>query len=279
MRQPQSIRFHLSLVFFLFFLLVIVLGLFSLSRLSEFNRASASIANVWLPNTRILGDLNNFTSDFRATEGRVLLSSNANQIAATEGEVEKLDRSIAQAQRGFEQLSHDAVELELYARFNETWAEYRKTAAQVLALSQANRKADATTMYLTTSQAAYDAASDALERLTSRNVANAQAAASRAAAAYRQALWLIGIAIIVAGIMVVAGLLYISRWISTPLLHLAQRMRDLAANKTDIEVQGTERHDEIGEMARAAVVFQRNAIELMVSQHGLAQQASMLEEK
>jgi signal transduction histidine kinase len=32
-------------------------------------------------------------------------------------------------------------------------------------------------------------------------------------------------------------------------------------------------------MARAAVVFQRNAIELMVSQRGLAQQASMLEEK
>ena len=32
-------------------------------------------------------------------------------------------------------------------------------------------------------------------------------------------------------------------------------------------------------MARAAVVFQRNAIELMVSQRGLAQQASMLEER
>jgi two-component system, OmpR family, sensor kinase len=48
---------------------------------------------------------------------------------------------------------------------------------------------------------------------------------------------------------------------------------------TDIDVQGTERADEIGEMARAAVVFQRNAIELMVSQRGLAQQASMLEER
>jgi signal transduction histidine kinase len=56
-------------------------------------------------------------------------------------------------------------------------------------------------------------------------------------------------------------------------------MRDLSANKTDIDIQGTERADEIGEMARAAVVFQRNAIELMVSQRGLAQQASMLEER
>src|SRR5262249_61252724 len=42
---------------------------------------------------------------------------------------------------------------------------------------------------------------------------------------------------------------------------------------------GTERRDEIGEMTRAAVVFRNNAIELMRSQRGLAQQASMLEEK
>ncbi len=96
MRQPRSIRFQLSSVFVLFFLLVIVLGLFSLSRLSEFNQVSASIARLWLPSTRMLGDLNNFTSDFRATEGRVLLSAGANQIAATEmrvGETRPFDRA------------------------------------------------------------------------------------------------------------------------------------------------------------------------------------------
>src|SRR5260370_16671586 len=56
-------------------------------------------------------------------------------------------------------------------------------------------------------------------------------------------------------------------------------MHRLAANDTDIEIRGTERQDEIGEMERAAVVFRNNAIELMVTQRGLAQQASMLEEK
>jgi signal transduction histidine kinase len=56
-------------------------------------------------------------------------------------------------------------------------------------------------------------------------------------------------------------------------------MHRLAANDTDIEIRGTERRDEIGEMARAAVVFRNNAIELMVTQRALAQQASMLEEK
>jgi signal transduction histidine kinase len=56
-------------------------------------------------------------------------------------------------------------------------------------------------------------------------------------------------------------------------------MHRLAANDTDVDFPGAERRDEIGEMARAAIVFRTNAIELMVSRHGLAQQASMLEEK
>ena len=172
-----------------------------------------------------------------------------------------------------------AAETALYAQFKDKWRDYRSIAGEVLALSHGGGTAEATTMYLTRSQSAYDGASDVLGQLTSRNVANAQAAANRVAATYRQALWLIGMAILVAGVMVAAGLWYISRGISTPLLHLAKCMRDLAYNKTDIDVQGTERHDEIGAMARAAVVFQRNAIELMVSQRGLAQQASMLEEK
>jgi two-component system, OmpR family, sensor kinase len=279
MRQPRSIRFQLSSVFVLFFLLVIVLGLFGISWLREFNKVSTSIVEVWLPSTRILGDLNNFTSDFRAAEGRDVLSSAGSDIGASEDTLALLDRSIAQAQRSYELVGHDPAEAALYAQFKDKWRDYRGIAGEVLALSQSGRTAEATTMYLTRSQSAYDGASDVLGQLTSRNVANAQAAANRVAATYRQALWLIGTAILVAGVMVAAGLWYISRRISTPLLHLAKCMRDLAYNKTDIDVQGTERHDEIGAMARAAVVFQRNAIELMVSQRGLAQQASMLEEK
>ena len=83
MRQPRSIRFHLTAVFLLFFSLVVVLGLFSIWRLSNFNRLSADVAELWLPNTRVLGDLNNFTSDFRAIEGSNLLSSDPAEAAAT----------------------------------------------------------------------------------------------------------------------------------------------------------------------------------------------------
>ncbi len=279
MRQPRSIQFHLSAVFFFFFLLVVVLGLFSIMRLSGFDKVSADIVDLWLPNTRALGDLNNFTSDFRAAEGSSLLATRAGDVAAIEREMGQLDASIAESEARYERIRHDAAESALYARFKADWSDYRRRVADVLALAHADRKADAIATYMTASRAAYDAASDTLGQLTDRNVANAETASSRTTSAFRESVRLIAIAIVIAGLMVAAALIYIGNWISSPLLRLADRMHRLAANHTDVDFPGAERRDEIGEMARAAVVFRNNAIELMVSRRGLAQQASMLEEK
>ena len=279
MRQPRSIQFHLSLVFILFFLLIFFLGMLSIARLADFNKVSADIADLWLPNTRVLGDLNNYTSDFRASEGNFLLSSDTRESEAIEREMVDLDRIISQSQESYEHIRHGPDELTIYRLFREEWNEYRKVVNQMLELMRSGRKLDAVAMYMTTSRTAYDTASDELGRLTTQAVENARDASGRVAESYRQAIWLIGTAMAFAGVLVIGALVYISRSVSRPLLRLAGYMHRLAANDTDIEIGGTERNDEIGEMARAAVVFRNNAIELMVSQRGLAQQASMLEEK
>jgi two-component system, OmpR family, sensor kinase len=279
MRQPKSIRFHLAAVFLLFFSLVVVLGLFSIWRLSNFNLASADVAQIWLPTTRALGDLNNYTSDFRANEGSNLLSSDPAEAAATERQMADLDRTIAEAERSFERVRHDTAENELYNNFKQRWTEYRTIVNQMLELSRTNRKEAALAMYGTTSRNAYNAASDTLGQLTDRAVANATVASDRLSVAYRQAIWLILLGMLIAGIMVVAALIHISASISAPLLKLADRMRRLAANDTEIDIPETERRDEIGEMAQATVVFRNNAIELVRSQRMLARQAALLEEQ
>ena len=278
-RRPHSIRYHLAGVFLVFFLLVCVLGSFSIRRLSNFNRLSADVAEVWLPTTRVLGDLNNFTSDFRAIEGSNLLSMAPSEIAATEKDMAALDRSIAQAERGFEKIAHDAAENGLYDQFKTHWNDYRRAVNQMLVLSRGGRKAEALAIYGGASRVAYNAASDTLGQLTDQAVASAQVASDRLAVAYRWAFWLILLAVVIAGLLVVAALVHISRSISGPLLHLADRMRRLAANDTGIEILETERVDEIGEMAQATVVFRNNAIELMRSQRMLARQAAMLAEQ
>src|SRR5271156_119716 len=260
MWQPQSIRSHLAAVFSLFFALVVILGSFSIWRLSNFDALSADVAEVWLPTTRALGDLNNYTSDFRAFEGSELLSSDSSEAAATEKQMEDLDRTIADSEREFEAIRHDAAENELYNRFKAHWTDYRSIVNQMLVLWRGNRKDDALQIYGSSSRTAYKAASDTLGQLTDQAVASAQVASDRLAVAYRQAFWLILLAVAVAGVMVVAALVHISRSISGPLLHLADRMRRLAANNTDLDISETERRDEIGEMAQATVVFRNNAI-------------------
>ncbi len=279
MRQPRSIRFHLAAVFLLFFALVAALGAFSIWRLSNFDALSAEVAQTWLPTTRALGDLNNYTSDFRAIEGGNLLSAGAAETTATESEMAELDRRIADAERNFERIRHDAAAAGLYARFKQRWTEYRAIVNQMLELSRSDRKADAVAIYRGSSRNAYNTASDTLGLLTDRAVADAQAASDRLDAAYRQAVWLIVLVMLIAGALVVGALIHISRSISQPLRRLAERMHRLAASDTAVYIAGTERRDEIGEMAQATVIFRNNAIELIRSQRTLARQAALLEEQ
>jgi signal transduction histidine kinase len=193
--------------------------------------------------------------------------------------MEELDRSIATAEREFEVIPHDAAENELYAQFKARWTAYRTIVNQMLGLSRTNRKADALAIYGGTSRAAYNAASDTLGQLTDQAVARAQSASDRLGVAYSHAVWLILLSMLIAGAMVVAALIHISRSIAAPLLDLAGRMRRLAANETDIDIPETGRVDEIGEMAQATVVFRKNALELVRSQQMLARQAALLEEQ
>jgi two-component system, OmpR family, sensor kinase len=136
MWQPRSIRLHLAAVFFLFFALVAGLGAFSMWRLANFNSLSADVAEVWLPTTRALGDLNNYTSDFRAFEGSALLTSDPSEIAATEKEMTELDRAIAAAERNFERIRRDAAEADLYDQFKTRWNALRHRQSNAGAVSQ-----------------------------------------------------------------------------------------------------------------------------------------------
>jgi two-component system OmpR family sensor kinase len=279
MAQTRSIKFHLSVVFLLVLLFVGVLGLFALWDLKDYHAITADIRDRYLPDTQYLGDLNNFTSDFRAAEATALLTTDAREAVANRAEVEQLDRRIILAQHSYEHVSHQPSETDQYADFSAKWDAYRRVADRVLALARQGKQSEATATFLTISRAAYDAASGTLGNLTENNREAANDASRNADSAYRNARWLTTFAVILAGLVVIGGLVHVRRSILRPVLDLATRMHRLAENVTGVEINGVERSDEIGEMARAVVVFRNNAIDLAVSQQALAQQASMLAEK
>jgi two-component system OmpR family sensor kinase len=191
----------------------------------------------------------------------------------------ELDHGIAAARVAYTRIRHDAAEDELYARFAADWGEYRSIVLDIQSLSAKGERASAIAQYNSTSKHAYDAASDTLGLLTERNLASARQASLREDRAYARSSWFIALTIALAGLSVAGAMIYVHQAVSAPLLVLARSMHRLATDETGIDIEGTQRQDEIGEMARAVVVFRRNAIELTASRHGLEQQASMLQEK
>src|SRR5690606_10081141 len=67
-------------------------------------------------------------------------------------------------------------------------------------------------------------------------------------------LGLIAVAVLVASMLV-------ARTIVLPVRRMTEAMHRLAGGDTGVEIPVTARHDEIGDMARAVVVFRDNAIE------------------
>src|SRR5271155_2702550 len=140
---PRAIRILLSVASLLVLVLMIGLGAFSLQRLGDVNRVSDEIRNQWLQDIRLIGDLNNYMSDYRTGEGTHLLSNTTAELTASETEIAELNSQVARAQRAYEALSHENSEQRLYDEFASEWAVYKKIAAQVLALSHSGVKPDA----------------------------------------------------------------------------------------------------------------------------------------
>jgi two-component system OmpR family sensor kinase len=276
--RPRSIRGRLSFVFALLFLLVIGLGLFGIQRLADVNRVSDEIRNHWLQDARILGDLNNYMSDYRTAEATHLLSSTPVELAASETEIQALAATVARHQRAYEALTQEPSESRLYQEFSREWAAYQAIAAKVLELARTGRDAEGVVLYMTASRRAFDLASDTLTRLTDHTVDQARAASARAAATYQHARSLILIAVLLASALLIGGIIYIRRSILTPLLDLARLMHALADQDTEIVIPGTDRDDEMGEMSRSVAVFRDNALALTKSQRRLLEQAAKLDE-
>jgi methyl-accepting chemotaxis protein len=106
----------------------------------------------------------------------------------------------------------------------------------------------------------------------------AQAAAASASA---QATIIITVGIGIAGLVTCLG---IGLWlamakIAQPLTRLGERMNMLAQGKLDTEIEGTERKDEIGQMARTVLVFREGGLEKVGLEKAAAEQRQQAEQQ
>src|SRR5579863_4447215 len=110
----RSLRTRAWSVAALVLTLVMLLGLFSLWRLDDYQLIVSDIRERYLENTQFLGDLNNFTSDFRAAEAAALLASTPVELDKNKKEIGQLDDLIGLAEHSFEHVRNDPPTTVLY---------------------------------------------------------------------------------------------------------------------------------------------------------------------
>jgi len=261
MLNNMSIRAKVLGAFALVLAILSGVSAFSVYELSEVNHASTEITQNWLPSIELIGAVNTAASDLRTAKNAHILQTTDEGMRRAEQIMEEERTTIKDELAQYEKLISSEEERALYRAFTQAWAESEALDAKVIELSRANRNEEARDLLIGESRTVYNKADALLTQLVDLNEAGALAASARGDEiyAFSRNMIALAVALAVVGTILVAWALV--RSVSVPVTRMTDAMTRLGQGDKTIQVEGAERGDEIGGMARALQVFKDTAIE------------------
>jgi len=239
----------LMVSFFTVLAVTAFLGIFSIRNMAEVQKAGAEVANMYLPVTYSLSDINTNTSDFRIAELQHILSTVKEDMDRYEADMAKQLDNIKRNQSVCEPLIDAGKEKELYEEFKKLWAEYLAESKKSISLSRENKNEEARNTGRE-NQKLFEELSNKLIELIQLYDKNAEGSVGKSEAVYalsRQ--WII--ALLTASIVLgVAFSFFISYVIGKPIRNLVSAAESLAKGDvgTDITIKTK---DEVGNLAES----------------------------
>ena len=252
-----------TLLSILCLLVVLIMGQswMALSRAAAINANAEDIATSWLPSTKALGDVKYWTARIRVVAGRLLMTSDPSERSTAELQLAQFQVNSTRAAKAYEPTIVSAEEQALWNTFQEKWKRYVTNQDQILRTS-ANEPAKAISEFNGTSNALFAEAQDAIDadvEFNEKGAAKAVADARATYAAARTATFAFaGLALLVG--LASAGFVLVR--MTSPLQRLNGTMRVIADGKLETDVVYTTRNDEIGDMAKALLVFKENGLRM-----------------
>jgi methyl-accepting chemotaxis protein len=252
----------LILSFLSVIILTAFLGIFSIVELTKVNQASTEITTNWLPSIKLGYQLQASMSRFRISELQHILSTEDKDFDdAEKAMIARLD-IIRKDQVKYEALISEAEEKELYPQFQQTMAKYLEENKKVMALSRANKKEEARTLFKGESNKLFRQEVEQLGALIKVNDDGSMRSDERADRTFVIARNLI-LGLLIAIVVVAMGMaLWIARIVAQPLnkaVDIAQRVAggDLSA---DIRPQSK---DETGQLMLSLKAMNDSLLEIV----------------
>uniref|UniRef100_UPI0030DA5556 methyl-accepting chemotaxis protein n=2 Tax=Pseudomonas TaxID=286 RepID=UPI0030DA5556 len=238
-------------------LLVIVLGVFAVSRMSIIRQASVDMQSNQLPSVGFLGTMTENVLRLRILSFRVLVNREPVSLQEAETRIGVLVDKVKQAQAGYAALPADGEEAALFKTFSVTLDKYLQAVREMTDLSRQNKLEEMRNLINTRVKEGTDQMGEQLNKLIAINKADATAADVEANEQYAFATNGIIVVSVVAALMTVLLAWLLTRSILTPLNRAVLAAETIAGGNLSkvIEVDG---NDEPARLLGALSAMQTN---------------------
>ncbi len=245
-----------------------LLGLFSLILVAVAGLASIAILDLadmkenveqqatnYLPSVRATQQLQIQLWNLRLAQGGILMAPDARALTAAEQQFEAGLAEFAAVRADYEALISSDEEREVYARFSADLDAFAALDKRLVALRKSGDVAGAQALFDGEIAAATARLSDETLKLTDINNGFATAGREHAEMTFASARTKLISASAISLALVLAGIAYVFFAVTRPIARITAAMTGVSGGDLTSEVPFAERRNEVGDMARALIVF------------------------
>lgn len=234
---------------------IIGLSFFNQYELSRLSDTTNELSDNWLPSVFNVEEAGRHLAIYRTLEGEHAMSVDEASMQAIEKKIAEDTADMQEHIALYAKLISSAEEQASYDTFKAELDKYLAISERLLGLSRSNQNEEAANLYRGDSLRAFEAANEALEKITELNREGATAAGERADEAAYEAvvLSIVAVGILIVVVAVVGFML--TRSIAKPVQALNATMSEMAGGKLNLEVPYKDRKEEMGSMARTLENF------------------------
>jgi len=237
------------------------LGAFAINRLSVVNDGSAVISGNYLVATRALGEAAYSATRVRQRQGAFALVSTPAEKAQQEKNIQESQSDFEKAWTTYNATVDPGYERSVADRIQADWKNYGEKSQQLMQLVYDGKGAEAASYLTKDLKKPFNTLVADLDEDQSYQTKMANAKAQSNADTYASSRTLILIALgMTTALSLLASWLIVSG-VSTPIRAMTGAMGRLAQHDLKTQIEGGDRKDEVGEMAKAVQVFKESMIE------------------
>jgi len=230
-------------------LVTVLLGFLAWRQMGAIDAAAEDISANWLPSVEAVAKIRVAANRVRRTESATFLLPSAELGNRYLAELKRRTEALDTAERGYAPLVTPGEEARLWGVYQAERQVYLAQQQQLLALPEASRD-QAATLFLGTSEEAFDRMTETLGQLAAFNRAGSDKAQQTGRAVFVSAQWTLLVLTLLSAAIAAGLALWITRLITRPIGRAVQIAQGVAAGDLTMDIDVTGR-DESAQLMQA----------------------------